>query len=205
LLRTVLVRGNLPVLIPSGKSFLDIRGGWGRRHSCLPSFLGGGNMRGILRFHKGVSTALGLLVIFLTFLIVIDVGGRFLLNKPLKGGVEISRVVLAWILFLSLAYGLVQKAHVRVSILLDRLSPRLHLIADILIALFSLIFFALGIYAGWEQFRLSFVIGEEMAAPIWIPFWLPKLALPVGCLLISIQLVLDIVSYWTNLRSKEKQ
>ncbi len=34
----------------------------------------------------------------------------------------------------------------------------------------------------------SFAIGEEMAAPIWIPFWLPKLALPVGCLLIGIQL-----------------
>jgi TRAP-type C4-dicarboxylate transport system permease small subunit len=161
-------------------------------------------MSRLLSFHKWVSTTLGLMVILLTLLIVVDVGGRFLFNKPLQGGIEISRVVLAWILFLSLAYGLIQNVHVRVSFLVDRLSPRLHRIADVFTALLSVGFFALGMYAGWEQFRTSFAIGEEMAAPIWIPFWLPKLALPVGCLLIGIQLGLDLTSRLLDFRMKEK-
>jgi len=67
-----------------------------------------------------------------------------------------------------------------------------------------LLFFAFGVYAGWDQFKLSFMIGEKMAAPIWIPFWLPKLALPVGCFLILTVLGLDLLSRFFNSRGKEK-
>jgi TRAP-type C4-dicarboxylate transport system permease small subunit len=161
-------------------------------------------MRKILSFHRGLATALGLLVIVLTILIVVDVSGRFFFNKPLKGGVEISRAVLAWILFLSLAYGLIQRAHVRVTLITMRLKPRLHFMAEVFTALVSLLFFGFGFYSGWEQFKLSFVVGEEMAAPIWIPFWLPKLALPIGCFLIGAHLIIDLVSHFQNAGGEPK-
>lgn len=155
-------------------------------------------MRKILSFHKGLATALGLLVIVLTLLIVVDVGGRFFFNKPLKGGVEISRTVLAWILFLSLAYGLIQGTHVRVTLITMRLKPRLHFMAEVFTALVSLLFFGFGFYSGLEQFKLSYMIGEEMAAPIWIPFWLPKLGLPIGCFLIGAHLSIDLIARLLN-------
>ncbi len=154
-------------------------------------------MQKILSIHKKLATIFGLLVMVLMFLIVVDAGGRFLFNQPLSGGVEMSRVVLAWILFLPLAYALVQGTHVRVTMLIMRLPHRLHLAAEVLVAILSLLFFGLAIYAGWGQFWDSFIVGEDMGAPIWIPFWLAKLALPLGCLLIAAQLGIGLAA---NLR-----
>ena len=154
-------------------------------------------MQKILSTHRVVATMSGSLVMVLMFIIVVDSGGRFMLAKPLQGAVEISRVVLAWVLFGSLAYALVQGTHVRVTLFLTRLPRRLYLIVEILIIILSLLFFGLVVYAGWGQFWESFALNEAMAAPIWIPFWLAKLALPVGCLWIATQLGIDLVD---NLR-----
>ena len=158
-------------------------------------------MQKILSMHKTLATIFGVFVLVLMFLIVIDAGGRFLFNRPLQGAVEISKVVLAWILFLPLAYALVQGTHVQVTILLMRLPRRPHLVADTAIAILSLGFFALAIYAGWLLFEDSFRVRETMAAPIWIPFWLAKAALPIGSLLIAVQLGIDLV---TNLRQSRR-
>jgi TRAP-type C4-dicarboxylate transport system permease small subunit len=133
-------------------------------------------------------------------IIVIEVGGRFLFNTPLKGGVEISQIVLAWILFLPLAYALVSGVHVRVTMLVMHLPPRLNLIIDILVSIISLGFFGLVIYAGWLEFWDSVSVGETMAAPIWLPFWLAKLAVPLGCVLFFLQLCVNMVEHVIKLR-----
>ncbi len=154
-------------------------------------------MQRILSAHKVVATIVGALVMVLMFIIVVERGGRFLFGKPLQGAVEISRVVLAWVLFGSLAYALVQGVHVRVTLFLTRFPQRPRLIAEAIIIALSLLFFSLAVYQGWGQFWDSFTQHETMAAPIWIPFWLAKLALPVGCFIIAAQLGIDLVA---NLR-----
>ena len=151
-------------------------------------------MKKILNFHSAIANFLGLLTLALMFAIVVDVCGRFLFNKPLQGGVEISQVLLAWILFLPLAYALVRKAHVRVTIILDHLPRRLNLIAEAFVAIISLGCFVLIIYASWKQFWESFSVGETMPAPIWIPAWLAKLAIPAGFLLFFFQLCVDLIN-----------
>lgn len=150
-------------------------------------------MEKILRFQKILADILGLLVLVLMFLIVIDVGGRYLFNIPLKGGVEISQIVMTWVLFLPLAYALIRGAHVRVTVITMQFSPRFNLILDVLVNLVSLGFLGLVAFVGWLQFWESFSIGEIMAAPIWIPLWLAKLAMPLGFSLISIQLCLNMM------------
>ena len=162
-------------------------------------------MEKLMSFYRGLATVLGVLIMIIMFLIVIDVGGRYLFDSPLLGGVEVSRVVLAWILFLALVYGLVQGAHVRVSLVTNRLPPRLRLMSEVFTAVLSLGFFALATYSGWEQFKLSFEVLEEMPSPIWIPFWLPKLAVPVGCFLMAVQLGIDLVVKQFKLGRSGKQ
>jgi len=149
-------------------------------------------MEKILRFHKNLANVLGALIILIVVIIVVEAGGRFLFNKPLPGPIEASRVILAWILFLSLAYALVQKAHVQVTVILERFSPASRLWAETIIDLVSVGFFVLVIFSGWLQFWDSFKVGEVMAAPIWIPFWLAKLSVPVGCLLFVGQFLVNI-------------
>lgn len=151
-------------------------------------------MQKILIFHKILANIIGLLILAITLIIVVDAGGRFLFDKPLLGGVEISKVLLAWILFCSLTWSLLQGAIVQVTMVIGRLPTRLYLVFEVLIAILSLLFFGLVVYAGWLQFWESFVVGEEMAAPIWVPFWLAKLAVPVGCFLIGMQIGINFVA-----------
>ncbi len=157
-----------------------------------------------MNFHIWLANISGVLVIVMMLLIVVDVSGRYFFNSPLLGGVEVSRVVLAWILFLSLSYGLIRGAHVRVELITSRFPPRLRFILDIMVSILSLVFFVMAIYSGWLQFKLSFDVAEEMAAPIWIPFWLPKLAVPVGCFLIALQFCIILTSQFFKLIKGDK-
>ena len=151
-------------------------------------------MEKLLKFHKNLANILGALIILLVVIIVVEAGGRYLFKKPLPGPIEVSRMILAWILFLSLAYALVQKAHVQVTLILERFSPTSRFWADTIVDTVSLIFFGLIMYSGWLQFLDSYRVDEVMAAPIWIPFWLGKLAVPAGCLLFIFQFFVQIVN-----------
>jgi TRAP-type C4-dicarboxylate transport system permease small subunit len=151
-------------------------------------------MEKIVAFHKKLATILGMLILVLMFIIVVDACGRFMFNKPLPGAVELSRVVLAWILYLSLPWGLIQGVHVRVMLFLDRYPPRLRQTVEIMIVFLSMVVFSLMIYAGSRMFWNSFKFGETMAAPIWIPFWLAKLAVPVGCLMMALHFPIDLIA-----------
>lgn len=155
-------------------------------------------------FNIYLADILGWFIMLIVLLIVVDVTGRFFFNKPLMGQVEISIVLLAWVLFLSLAYGLIQSAHVRVTLVTLRLRPPYNIIAEAFNIGVSLLFFIVGAYAGWQQFKLSFSVGEEMPSPIWIPYWLPKLALPIGCFLMGVVLLFDLIFLLQTSRVEEK-
>ena len=159
-------------------------------------------MQKLLKLHNSLANVLGLLIILIVLIIVVESAGRYLFNKPLPGPIEGSRVILAWILFMSLAYALVQRTHIQVQLLLDRYPRRVRFVMDNLIDVVSLCFFAILAYSGWQQFWESFRVGETMAAPIWIPFWLAKLAVPIGCLIFVIQFVINVGSRLNGLLPK---
>jgi TRAP-type C4-dicarboxylate transport system permease small subunit len=148
----------------------------------------------IVGFHKKLATILGVLILVLMFILVIDSCGRFLFNKPLPGALELTRLVLAWIVYLSLTWGLIQGSHVQVTLFLERYPPRIRQGVEIIIMSLSMAFFCLMIYAGFKMFWNSFKVGETMAAPIWIPYWLAKLAVPIGCLMIVLHFPIDLIA-----------
>lgn len=149
----------------------------------------------LIEFHRRLATIIGLLIIALVLMIVVDATGRFFFNKPLPGSVEMSRIALAWILFLSLTYGQIQGVHVRVEIFFSRYSPGFRRTVDTLIALISMLFFGFLTYAGWDMFQESYGVSETIPAPIWLPYWLPKLAMPIGFALLVLQLGIETVIF----------
>jgi TRAP-type C4-dicarboxylate transport system permease small subunit len=161
-------------------------------------------MQRLLKLHNSLANVLGLLIILIVLIIVLEAGSRYLLNKPLPGPIEGSRVILAWILFMSLAYALFQRVHIQVQLFLDRYPRRVRFVMDNLIDVVSLCFFGILAYSGWLQFWESFKVGETMAAPIWIPFWLAKLAVPIGCLIFVIQFVINLGSRLKGAPKKEE-
>ena len=147
----------------------------------------------IAQIHKKFATLLGCLIIVLMLVITVDVVGRFVFNSPLPGGVEISSLLFVWVIFLPLSYVLFQGNHVRLTLLLLHFPQPGRSIAEFINAALSLLFFGFLTYGGWTQFLESFRVAETMAAPIWIPLWLGKLAVPLGCFLIVVELCMDLV------------
>ena len=121
-----------------------------------------------------------IVILAIVLLVVADVSGRYLFNSPIKGSLELSGVMLAIVAFLCFSYALIQRTHIRMTLLLDRLPVRLQLIAEIVAGVAGIVFFLLLDLGGIDQFWTSFVIRELMPATITIPYWIPKMVLPIG-------------------------
>jgi len=144
--------------------------------------------------NKWIAIVAGSLIIVVTLLIVIDSAGRFLFNKPLTGGVEISILLSAFIVFWGLAYALIQGAHVQFTLFEVMFPAKFRKIFEVFINSLGMLFMAFAFYATSRQFWESWLASETMMAPVKIPYWLAKFALPIGFLLITVQFGFNIVS-----------
>jgi TRAP-type C4-dicarboxylate transport system permease small subunit len=161
-------------------------------------------MENVLKnLNKWVAISAGSLIIVVTILIVIDSAGRYFFNKPLVGGVEISILLLAFIVFSGLAYALIQGTHVQFTMFEVIFPLRIRRAFEIFINLMGMLFMAFTFYATSRQFWESWLASETMMAAVEIPYWLAKLALPIGFLLITVQFGFNTVSSVRKLAAKE--
>ncbi|MDP6783307.1 MAG: TRAP transporter small permease, partial [Dehalococcoidia bacterium] len=84
------------------------------------------------RVNEVLAIAAGGVTIAIMIMVVVDVSGRYLFNKPIVGGIEIEQIMLAYLIFFSFAYALVVGGHVRMTLILDRFGRRLRLVAELL-------------------------------------------------------------------------
>jgi TRAP-type C4-dicarboxylate transport system permease small subunit len=128
----------------------------------------------------------------ITLLIVTDVLLRFVFNAPLPATWEISEVSMPWIVFLPFAFTLTIDAHVKVSLLKDRVSPKVRWAFDIFGNAISFIFFSMVTYYAWLRFWDSIIINEEILAAIKIPWWAGKIAMPIGLGFFALRFLLQL-------------
>ncbi|MBA7716186.1 hypothetical protein ES703_125251 [subsurface metagenome] len=133
-------------------------------------------------------------LIAIALFICADVFGRFVLGSPLIASREIVVLVMPWIVCTSLAYGLIKGTHVQVTLVLDRIPLKAREILEICINILGSACFLLFIYGGSLQFWASWRIKEVMfAALLVLPWWISKLAVPVGMFLIFAQFVIYLI------------
>jgi TRAP-type C4-dicarboxylate transport system permease small subunit len=136
---------------------------------------------GTLRFAQIVLTAVSWIVtIFLTLMIVVDVSGRYFLNRPLPATWEIGEICMPYIIFLPFAYTLSRDNHVRVLLIKNRLSKTLQRRLKYFTDGISLVICALMTYYAWLRFWESYTLREEMMAAVEILWWWGKIAMPIG-------------------------
>ena len=128
----------------------------------------------------------------MTLMVVIDVTGRFVFNEPLPATVDASELILPYLAFIPLAYTLATDAHMRLTMFTDRLPLSAQRGLKIFVNIMGFVFFALLTIYGWYNFWGSFLIREQMAAPIYLPWYVGKFALPIGTALISIQYLIQL-------------
>ena len=135
----------------------------------------------------------GWLLLMITGLMVVDATRRYLFGRVIQGSIDVVEISMAWIVFIAFAYALITGAHVRMTLLVGRLPPRVRSGFEIFGSLVGVLFFGLFTYLASLYFWTSWLVKETPMSPIPAPVWLAKAAIPVGGLLIFLSFLLRLI------------
>ena len=92
----------------------------------------------LLRRAIGVGNAVSLAsLVVMTLVTVVDVAGRYLFNRPLSGALELSELLMVFLVFGAFAVTELQNGHVDIDVLVARFSPRARALSESFAALLS--------------------------------------------------------------------
>jgi TRAP-type C4-dicarboxylate transport system permease small subunit len=141
---------------------------------------------------------LGLIAAIATFvmmvLVVANVSGRYLLNRPLTGTLEFTESLLVIIIFLSVALTQYDGGHIRVNLLTRRLPPRWRRGLTVLSMMCGAAFFTWCAWAEWVYAAQSYSFDEHEWGEVVFPLWPMKFVVFFGITLLAIQFLLDAVA-----------
>jgi TRAP-type C4-dicarboxylate transport system permease small subunit len=147
--------------------------------------------RGIHKSSRGINY-LALLVLFLMMLLVaFDVLGRYIFNSPFTGTFDSIEMMMVVVVFCSLAYCTSEEAHVRVDIILGRLSQRTRAILNIVTFIPSIFIVAL---ITWRLGNRSWSVLQDLPGPvtptIHIPHWPLIILATLGSFIFLLELII---------------
>ena len=149
----------------------------------------------------------GILLIFSLLSINMEVASRYFLGRPMGWVTEISEYTLLYITFLAAAWVLKREGHVRMDIVLDRLSPRtqsmLNVFTSGMSAIVCFILSWYGVKVTWELFQTAYFTPTILELPKFIIVAI----IFIGSILLLIQFLRRTCGYlssWRALRDKER-
>ena len=137
--------------------------------------------------NRVIGVVLGLAVILVTFVVIYEVIARGVFNLPTTWANETTVYLSAILYLLAGGYALLHRAHVRIDVIYERLSPRTRVRLDLLTFVFFVIYTGILVWIGLQMGLQSFAQGETTGTP-WNPvIWPVKLAIPGAGLLLLLQ------------------
>lgn len=149
--------------------------------------------RGLDRLYD-TAGALGALCVFLIFVLMIWAGVGRQLNWRVSGVNDVVAWLCAAAAFLAMAHAFRHGDFVRVTLLLDRVPARLRRAVDA--ASLGIALVAVG-YLTWWATRFtweSYAFAEVATGLVVIPIWIPQSSFVVGCWLLLIAIVDELVT-----------
>jgi len=138
----------------------------------------------------------GLLAAFFLFmiglLVIAQIFGR-LFDFLIPSADDFARLCLAASSFLALAYTLRQGAHIRVSLLLERLPPAGARVLELLCLAFGTALMGYFSYYCFDMVRDGILYPDYTIGLIPIPKWIPQIGMTVGVVLLFIALLDDLI------------
>jgi TRAP-type transport system small permease protein len=145
-------------------------------------------IRRLTRLVEWTLVALSILIFVVVFLQVLF---RYLLRQPLFWSEELPRYLLIWMTFLAAALAQKHDAHINITLCLAPLSTRARQALKILTDAVILAFFWVLIYSGS---LVTNITAHHRSTALQLPMGLVYAALPVGAILMSLYLLLQIAA-----------
>ena len=155
-------------------------------------------MKPLIKLLHGLMASLNVIgaiwVFLIMLLITVDVVGRAFFNSPLFGVPEIVKISVVGLVWCQMAHTLRIGAHLRSTILLDRMPPSAQRAVEILACILGAAMFALIVYSGWNNMIESWRIGEfEGEEPVRVPTAPIRTLVLIGAALTAIQFLIMLV------------
>jgi len=118
---------------------------------------------------------------------------RYFFSGGLPSVYPLVQVMLVAIVFLSLPLSQLQKEHIRITFMTDKIGGKIAIILEYIVILSATMFAVLMCYGGWTSFVQSVSIGEYYQGSVNITVIPARLAVFVGSLFFTIRLLFDII------------
>lgn len=141
-------------------------------------------------------------VFMLCLLIMVSVIARYVFNRPFLYVDEIASYLLVSLVFLGLAYTLREGGHIRVEMLVDRLSRRARSILGAVTGLIAVVwafFLFIGVTGLWLRYLKGGVRGY---GTLQAPLWVPALPLVIGGAFLLLQVLAEILKVFLSNKYK---
>lgn len=145
----------------------------------------------LLSLVGGVVSAICLLVV--AVIITYEALMRYLFNSPTIWVKEVSIYLCIAIGFLAAAYTLKNNGHFAITIFVDLLSPAKRRKLRIVTHLMGIIYSSVLLYKGIELVTFSYEINDVSTSLLEVPLWIPKMLVPVGCSVLTLQFVNKLI------------
>ena len=133
-----------------------------------------------------------------------DVVGRYLFNRPITGVFELTEYLVLILIFSFIGYTQSQKSHVAVDLLMGKIPAKIKVLIDIGNHVACLILMILITWMGMEKAFDLRAVGE--ASPnLQIPAYPFAFFLVLGCVVMCIELIRDIIGFIADRDGGEKQ
>lgn len=130
-----------------------------------------------------------ILLVGLTLIVGADITLRYLFNKPLGWVKEVSEYTLVGLGFLAAAWILKEDAHVKMDLVLTKVSPRTQTMMNIITSVISSI---VVLIITWFSLRVTIEFYQtKIVTPTVLepPKWILMIPIIVGCFLLAIQFI----------------
>jgi TRAP-type C4-dicarboxylate transport system permease small subunit len=150
--------------------------------------------RGYGRLLRGLGLISSAATLLTMVLVVANIIGRYLFNKPLTGTLEFTESLLVLIIFCSLALTQYDGGHIRVNLVTRRLPPPVARALTIIAMLCGCAFFTWCSYAGWNFATQAYSFNEQEWGEIVFPLWPMKFVVFFGLATLALQFLLDAIA-----------
>ena len=139
------------------------------------------------KINAWVGKTVSYLLLLITFITAFEVLMRYVVKRPTIWAWDLNIQLFAALTMLGGGYTLLENGHVQIDVLVSSLSPKKRAWVDILTAPFFFFGFFVLLWMGWDVGWASFVAREAMPT-IWAPpYYVVKLLIPIGALLLLLQ------------------
>lgn len=140
------------------------------------------------------------LLVITSVLVFVEAVLRYRFNYSISWSEEVSRMMIAWFIFIGSSIAVRENAHVNMDALSNLISGKrtTQLFVNILVDLICIIFCAIIVFAGINMIKSAIALGS-MATSIKIPLFVPYASVPVGVFLMMIRYIMSFINNITDL------